>query len=331
MRAVVLRNQKSIEDNPLELVEFPEPVPEEDEIRIKIFVCGICHTDLHIIEGELPLQKKPVIPGHQIIGVIDKIGKRVKKFKEGDRVGVPWLYHTCGNCYYCKNGMENLCEDAKFTGYHVDGGYSEYTIVSEDFAYKVPEEFPDEKAAPLFCAGVIGFRAFKLSNAKEGSILGLFGFGASAHIIIQVAKYLNCRIFVFSRSEKHKDMAEKLGAEWTGTIKDRPPEPIENGIIFAPAGKIVIEALKILKKGGTLALAGIYMSPIPEIEYKLIYHEKGVKSVANSTRQDVLDFLQIATKIPVQTEVHAFSLEQANHALTLLKHGKINGAGVLKI
>ncbi|MEW6456821.1 MAG: zinc-dependent alcohol dehydrogenase family protein [Acidobacteriota bacterium] len=331
MRAAILKKQKPIEENPLEIVEISEPVPENREIRVKISYCGICHTDLHIVKGDLPLKKIPVIPGHQIIGIVDKMGNGVKKFKEGDRVGIPWLNSTCGRCYYCKNGMENLCDGAKFTGYHVDGGYSEYTVVSEDFAYKVPEEFVDIKTAPLFCAGVIGFRALRLSNVREGSILGLFGFGASAHIVIQVAKYLNCRVFVFSRSEKHRKMAEKLGAEWTGTINDKPPDSIESGIIFAPAGDIVIEALKILKKGGTLALAGIYMSPIPGIEYKLIYNERSIKSVANSTRQDVIDFLEIARKVPVHPEVQVFPLEQANHALTLLKHGKINGAGVLQI
>ncbi len=328
---MVLRNPRPIEENPLEASQLPLPAPGPEEVLIQVRACGICHTDLHTIEGELLLPKLPLIPGHQIVGVVERMGRGVTRFQKGERVVVPWLNHTCGRCDFCRRGKENLCVEARFTGYHVDGGYAQYTVVSEAFAYPVPAGFSDIEAAPLLCAGVIGFRALRLSEVRPGECLGLYGFGASAHIVIQVARYWGCKVYVFTRSEEHRQLARQLGAAWVGGAEDEPPGMLDSAIIFAPAGRLVLDALRVLRKGGTLALAGIYMSPIPEIDYALLYHERTVRSVANSTRQDVLDMLEIAVKIPIRTEVQVFPLEEANQALQLLKQGKIQGAGVLMV
>ena len=332
MRAAILYNQQPIENNPLKIEEIAIPQINENEVLIKINACGICHTDLHIIEGELPPVKMPVIPGHQIVGVVEKIGNKVTKFKVGDKIGVPWLYSTCGKCEFCIRGKENLCNNAKFTGYHVNGGFTEYAKVSEDFAYHLPENLPDLNIAPLLCGGVIGYRALKLSEIKHGERLGLYGFGASAHIVIQIALYWNCEVYVFTRSQAHRDLASKLGAVWTGRAEDNPPKKMHSSIIFAPAGYLVKEALRVLEKGGTISLAGIYMTPIPEIDYSLIYQERKITSVANSTREDVIELLELAGKIPLKTEIQVFPLEEVNRALQLLKRSEIKGgAGVLKI
>ena len=313
------------------LVEAPAPTPSAHEIRLQIRICGICHTDLHVVEGDLPPQKQPIIPGHQIIGSVDEIGRDVQNFKIGDRAGVPWLNWTCGLCAFCQRGKENLCEAAKFTGYHVDGGFAEYVVAHEDFAYKIPEIFSDTAAAPLLCAGVIGYRALRLSEIQNGQRLGLFGFGASAHLVIQIARYWNCEIYVFSRSAAHRKLAEALGASWTGSAEKTPPAKLDSAIIFAPAGGIVHAALRNLQKGGTVALAGIHMSPIPEMDYSLIDHERTLRSVANSTRNDVRELLRLAAAIPLRTEIERFPFTAANRALQLLKAGQINGAGVLEI
>jgi propanol-preferring alcohol dehydrogenase len=331
MKALQIQNLQSIYTDPLELKEMPVPQYAVDEILVKIHSCGICHTDLHIIEGELPQKKSPLTPGHQMVGVIEKVGSNVLILKVGDRVGVPWLNSTCGVCEYCKLGQENLCDNAKFTGYDVDGGFAEYLTVNENYAYKIPEKFSDIESAPLLCAGIIGYRALRLSGIEKGGQLGLYGFGASAHIVIQVARYWGCEVYVFSRSALHRKLAEQLGAVWTGTADEIPPRPLDSVISFAPAGELVPKALKVLRKGGTLALAGIHVSPIPQLDYNLLYHEKMVRSVANSTRQDATDFLEIAAEIPVKTEVEIFPLEEANKALQLLKSSKINGAGVLVV
>jgi propanol-preferring alcohol dehydrogenase len=315
----------------LSLVEAPVPMPRANEIRLQIRACGICHTDLHVVEGELPPQKQSIIPGHQIVGIVEAIGLGVQRFQPGDRAGVPWLNRTCGICTFCQRGKENLCESARFTGYHVDGGFAEYVAVHEDFAYPIPAAFTDTSAAPLLCAGVIGYRALRLSEAQPGQRLGLYGFGASAHVVIQIARYWNCEVYVFSRSAEHRQLAEALGAAWTGRADDSPPAKVDSAIIFAPAGWIVRAALHHLQKGGTIALAGIYMSPIPELDYSFIYHERTVRSVANSTRQDVHELLRLAAEIPIRTEVEIFPLAEANRALQHLKAGKINGAGVLEI
>lgn len=328
---MILRSPKLVEENPLDAVELPIPTLEPEEIRIEIRACGICHTDLHTVEGELSLPKLPVVPGHQIVGIVEAKGKKVTRFHEGDRVGVPWLYSTCGHCTFCQRGDENLCDSARFTGYHVDGGYAQYAVVSEAFAYHIPEGFPDMEAAPLLCAGIIGFRALRLSKVRPGETLGLYGFGASAHIAIQVAIHWGCEVYVFTRSEEHRQLARELGATWTGCAEDDSPHKLDSAIIFAPAGRLVLDALRVLERGGTLALAGIYMSPIPQMDYALLYNERTVRSVANSTRRDAEDLLRIAAEIPIRTEIEIFSLHEANRALQLLKQGKIKGASVLAI
>ncbi len=332
MKAMILRDPRPVTINPLELVDIPVPEPGPHEIRIKVNVCGICHTDLHTVEGELLAPKRPIIPGHQIVGIIEKLGKGVIRFKEGDRVGIAWLYSTCGKCSFCQGGNENLCNDARFTGYHVDGGYTQYTIVPEDFAYQIPSNFSDREAAPLLCAGIIGYRALRLSEVRHGQRLGLYGFGASAHIAIQVAIYWGCEVYVFTRSKEHQELARELGAVWTGLAKDNPSKKLNSAVIFAPVGELVLDALRVLEKGGTIALAGIYMTPIPEMDYsQYLYYERGIRSVTASTRRDGQELLELAAKIPIRTETQSFPLEEANRALQLLKRGEINGAGVLEI
>ncbi len=331
MKAAQLLNTAPIDKNPLKIFEVEIPSPVDNQILIKIKTCGICHTDLHVIEGDLQQKKSPLTPGHQIVGVVEKVGSKDSIHKTSDRVGVAWLNWTCGVCEFCKRGDENLCVSAKFTGSDVDGGYAEYILINEQFAYKISDKFSDEMAAPLLCAGIIGFRALRLSNIKQGERLGLFGFGASAHITIQVARHLGCEVYVFSRSEHHRKLAEQLGAVWTGNADQSPPKLLHSAISFAPTGDFVPKALKNLVRGGTLALAGVYVTPIPTFDYSLLYHERTIKSVANCTRQDAIEFLKIAAEIPVRTEVEIFSLDEANRALQLLKESKIRGAGVLKI
>jgi propanol-preferring alcohol dehydrogenase len=331
MRAMLLERSRSVEENPLRLVELPVPEPSPGEIRVRVRACGVCHTDLHIAEGDLTLPKLPVVPGHQIVGTVDALGAGVNEFRQGDRVGVAWLYSACGECAYCGKGIENLCERARFTGFHADGGYAEAMVVPAAFAYALPGSFADLEAAPLLCAGVIGYRALKLSNLQPGGRLGLYGFGASAHMVLQIARHWNCEVCVFTRAEPHRQLARQLGAAWTGTADELPPGPLDAAIIFAPAGKLVPEALRALGKGGTLALAGITMSALPEMEYRLLYHERVLRSVANSTRDDARSLLQLAAQIPVRAEFEPFQLPEANRALLNLKHSKIRGAGVLVI
>lgn len=332
MKAMILKKFAPIDKNPLELVDLPIPKPGLEDILIRIKVCGVCHTDLHTVEGELPLVKLPIIPGHQIVGVVEKRGERASRFKEGDRAGIAWLYSSCSQCAFCRRGLENICENARFTGYDVNGGYAEYIVIPEKFAYSIPEIFSNQEAAPLLCAGIIGYRALRLSEIKPGENLGLYGFGASAHVAIQVAVHWGCEVYVFSRSEEHRLLARKLGAVWTGTSRDDPPSKLQSSIIFAPAGELVLDALRVTEKGGTVALAGIYMSPIPEMDYvKYLYHERTLRSVANATRQDGEEFLRIAGEIPIRTTIEVFPLEEANKVLQLLKAGKINGAAVLNI
>ena len=329
MRAMVLEKPADVREAPLRAVESPEPEPGLGEIRVRVKACGLCHTDLHIVEGELPAPRLPVIPGHQIVGVVEARGEGASRFREGDRVGVPWLHDACGACEYCARGRENLCEFARFTGLHVNGGYAEFTVVSQDFAYPVPVSFSDEAAAPLLCAGIIGYRALRLSEIRPGETLGLYGFGASAHIAIQVARHWKCEVYVFTRSKEHRQLARELGAAWTGRAEEDPPARIHSAVIFAPAGPLVPEALRVLRKGGVIALAGIYMSPIPSLEYSSIYHERTLRSVANSTRQDAHEILRLAGEIPIHTEIETFALEEANEALLRLKESRIRGAGVL--
>jgi alcohol dehydrogenase, propanol-preferring len=329
MRSMVLETPAKIEEQPLKAREYPVPEPQRGEIRIRVNACGLCRTDLHTVEGDLSLPRLPVIPGHQIVGVVEALGPDADGFREGDRAGVPWLHKTCGRCYFCLNGRENLCERAEFTGLHADGGFADYVVVRHDFAYPLPGAFSDSAAAPLLCAGIIGYRALRMSEVRRGEKLGLYGFGGSAHIAIQVARHWGCEVYVFTRSQEHRGLARALGASWTGGADEEPPEPLDSAIIFAPVGNLVAEALRVLRRGGTIALAGIYMSPIPELDYHSIYHEKGIRSVANSTRQDARELLELAREIPIRTEVETFALGQANEALLRLKQSRIRGAGVL--
>jgi propanol-preferring alcohol dehydrogenase len=331
MRAMILKKPGPAESNPLSLEEVADPLPGENEIQIEVKACGVCHTDLHIVEGELPAPLLPIIPGHQIVGVVSALGPGATRFKLGDRVGVPWLAWTCGACDYCKRGSENLCVNARFTGYDVNGGFAEYSVAREAFAYPMPHGVSDVQAAPLLCAGIIGFRALRLSEIKPGQRLGFYGFGASAHVAIQVANYWGCDIYVFTRSRDHQNLAVKLGAKWVGRAEDTPPARLNSAIIFAPAGHLVPEALRVMDKGATLALAGIYMTPIPELDYPLLYDERTVRSVTASTREDARDLLRYAEEIPIRTETEAFDLREANRVLEMLKKSEIRGAGVLKI
>ena len=332
MKAMLLNKFALIDQSPLELTDVPMPEPGAEDILIRINVCGVCHTDLHTIEGELPDVKLPIIPGHQIVGIVEKMGSEASRFKEGDRVGVAWLYSTEENCRYAQQGKENLCDNARFTGYHVNGGYTEYIVISEKFAYPIPSIFSDQEAAPLLCAGIIGYRALCLSEVKPGQRLGLIGFGASAHVAIQVAVHWGCEVYVFSRSGEHRELARKLGASWTGTSNEDPPAKLDSIVNFTPAGPTVLDGMRFLDKGGTQALAGIYMSPVPEMDYiKYLYNERTLRSVANATRDDGNELLKIAAEIPIKTTTQIFPLEEANQALQLLKDSKIDGAAVLQI
>jgi propanol-preferring alcohol dehydrogenase len=331
MKAIVLEKQQYLEENPLRLKDVPIPEPEDDEIRIKINVCGACRTDLHIVEGELPAHKMPVIIGHQIVGRVDKLGKRVSKWKIGDRVGVPWLYKTRGKCKYCKSGKENLCDNAMFTGYDANGGFAQYTVISQDFAYELPENYSDTEVAPLLCAGVIGYQAFQATGLKNKGRLGLFGFGSSAHIIIQVAIHLGLEVYVVSRTRKELDLARKLGAKWVGQIGDDMGVLLDAGIVFAPSGELLVQSLKKLDKGGRIVSAGIYTTPLPGFDYSLIYPEKCLTSIAHTTRQNVSSFLNIAAKFKIKTQINEYKLEEAQNALLNIKNSKISGSTILII
>jgi len=339
MKAMVLRETAPIEDEPLELTDRPLPEPGPGQIRIDVDVCGICHTDLHTVEGDLDLPKVPIIPGHQVVGTVAARGEGADRYAVGERLGVAWLYHvSCDACEYCERGLENLCPSATFTGLDADGGYAESMVAYEDFAYPMPAEtsagepLSDVEVAPLLCAGIIGYRALKISEVKPGQRLGLYGFGSSAHVTIQVALHRGCEVYVFTRSEGHRRLARELGAVWVGGAEDTPPEPMQASIIFAPAGWILPEALRDLDRGGTVALAGVTMSPIPELDYdELLYWERGVRSVANFTRADAGELLELAAEIPIETTVETFPLENANEALLAMKRSEIDGSGVLTV
>jgi propanol-preferring alcohol dehydrogenase len=336
MKACILEKPAPVEDRPLKFTDVPVPVPQANEVLLKISACGICRTDLHVCEGELAVRRSPVIPGHQIVGRVEKIGEAVKDRAIGQRVGIAWLHETCGECAYCLKGKENLCERAEFTGWTRDGGFAEFAVAPADFVYPLPESFADLEAAPLLCAGIIGYRALKLTNLAandwRGARLGIYGFGAAGHVCIQIARARGADVFVATRDRRrHQALAEELGAIWVGDTFDAPPVKLDAAIIFAPAGEIVPAALKALDKGATLVLGGIYMSPVPEFEYSLLYGERVVRSVANNTREDGREFLAEAARIPVKTSVQTFPLEAAGEALIALKHDAIRGAGVLTL
>jgi len=335
MQACVLQKPAKIETNPLVYVDAPTPEPAPGELLVRVKYCGVCRTDLHVIEGELPQRKSPIIPGHQVVGTVEKLGERLAAgaltFAIGTRVGIAWLHHTDGTCQFCRSGAENLCDDPVFTGYTVDGGYAEYIVAPQDFVYAIPEQFPDEQAAPLLCAGIIGFRSLRLSGIQPGGKLGFYGFGAAAHVAIQVARHWNVDVYAATRDARHQKLALELGAKWAGGTLASPPQKLDAAIVFAPAGEIVPAALAALRKGGTLVLGGIHMSPIPSFDYDLLYQERMIRSVANNTREDGRDFLQIAAQIPIRTHVQLFPLREANRALNALKNDAIPGAAVLKV
>jgi propanol-preferring alcohol dehydrogenase len=332
MKAMVLHQTRDVACAPLRLEERPIPVPGPGDVLVKVHVCGVCRTDLHVVEGELPEIVLPVIPGHQAVGTVVQLGPGVADLRAGDRVGIAWLQATCGTCEFCTTGRENLCTKARFTGYRVDGGFAEYAVVPARFAYPIPPVFSDDQAAPLLCAGIIGYRALRLSGIKPGQRLGLYGFGASAHIAIQIARHWGCQVYVSSLKAEHQELARRLGAAWVGGATDSPPETLHGAIMFAPAGELVPLALRALERGGTLALAGIHMSPIPSIDYdRELFGERAIRSVTANTRQDGLDLLREAAAIPIRPHTVRFPLEAANRALQALKAGAFQGAAVLSI
>ncbi len=353
MKAMLLRQIAPIDSAPLEWVDLPIPEPGPGEVRIRVHCCAICRTDLHVIEGDLPQQKMPIIPGHQIVGAIDKLGPpntRVaasqremvasrlaasgtganRPFAVGQRVGVAWLRHTCGQCGFCVGGQENLCESARFTGYHADGGYTEYAVAPADFVYELPAAFADVEAAPLLCAGIIGYRALQRCQLRPGSRLAIYGFGSSAHVVIQIARHRGCEVYVVTRGQQHREFARQMGAVWAGQNAREMPVKVDSAIIFAPAGELVLPALESLNKGGTLSLAGIYMTPIPPMDYERhLFYERDIHSVACNTRDDGRELLAEAAAIPISPHTTVYPLANANRALQDLKHDRISGTGVL--
>jgi len=327
MRAMILDTP----GQPLQLADLPIPKPGPDQVLIRVHACAICRTDLHVIDGELSDPRLPLVPGHQIVGTVMEVGERVKRFKGGDRVGVPWLGYTCNHCRYCLTKRENLCDFAQFTGYQINGGYAEYTVANEPFCFPIPDGYPDLQAAPLLCAGLIGYRSLRMTENAER--IGLYGFGSSAHIVIQTARHQGRQVFAFTRSgdAKGQQFARDLGAVWAGSSDELPPEPLDAAIIFAPVGGLVPIALKAVLKGGIVVCAGIHMSDIPSFPYEILWGERVLRSVANLTRRDGEEFLSLAPKIPVRTQVEVFPLTAANEALTALRNGKIKGAAVLSI
>jgi propanol-preferring alcohol dehydrogenase len=336
MKAWLLDKPGRIESHPLVLTDVPVPQPADDEVLVKVLACGICRTDLHVVEGELPIRKSKVIPGHQVVGTINAVGSRVEEFHIGDRVGIAWLNRTCGICEFCREGKENLCDRAMFTGWTVDGGFAEFAVAPASFTYHLPDGFNDVQAAPLLCAGIIGYRCLRLTGIEKsdwsGVRLGLYGFGAAGHVCIQVARARGAEVYVCTRDrEKHQALASELGATWVGDATADPPAMLDASIIFAPAGELIPPALKAIKKGGTLVLGGIHMSAIPSFDYSLIYGERAIRSVANNTRFDGQEFLVEAARIPILTHTQVFGFNQVNEALIALKIDAIRGAGVLDI
>ena len=334
MKAWVLRTPAPVNERPLELTDLPVPTPAGDELLVRVSACGICRTDLHVVEGELPVRRSPLIPGHQIVGRVAALGADVTDFSIDDRVGIAWLNRTCGVCNYCLSGRENLCERAMFTGWTVDGGYAEYAIAPSSFTYRIPDNFEDVQAAPLLCAGIIGYRCLRLTGLTKSewtnARLGIYGFGAAGHIGIQLARARGAEVYVCTRDRtRHQALAHELGATWVGDAGDEPPVKLDAAIIFAPAGELAPIALKAMAKGGAVVLGGIHMSPIPSFDYSLLYGERLIRSVANNTRADGREFLLEAARIPVRTHTQTFAFDEANDALIALKNDAIRGAGVL--
>ena len=330
MKAAVLEQNGLIEDAPLRLADLAIPEPGKGEVRVKVRCCAVCRTDLHVVEGELPAQRLPIIPGHQAVGVVDALGPGCACLQAGQRVGVAWLRRTCGECAACRHGRENLCEASEYTGYHANGGFAEYLTVPETFAYCLPDVFEDVEVAPLLCGGIIGYRALSRCNVPDGGRLALYGFGSSAHIVLQIAKHRGFQVYVVTRGETRQELARRLGADWAGATAGEMPDKADSAIIFAPAGELVPPALEMLAPGGTLALAGIYMTDVPRLEYeKHLFHEREVRSVAANTREDGRRLFEEAAEVPVKTHTSTYPLSDANRALQDLKAGRVKGTGVL--
>jgi propanol-preferring alcohol dehydrogenase len=338
MRAAVLEQPGPIDTGPLHITDVPLPQPGRAQVLIRVRACGVCRTDLHVVEGELPARRSPVIPGHQVVGTVESLGADAGALKIGDRVGAAWLRQTCGVCPFCTTGRENLCDRAEFNGWTADGGFAQYIAAPAPFVYQIPDGFSDTQAAPLLCAGIIGYRALRLTGLGEQSggwrakRLGIYGFGAAGHVVIQLARARGAEVYVCTRDrDRHQALAAELGAAWIGGATDHPPAGLDAAIIFAPAGDLVPPALAALNKGGVLVLGGIYMSDIPGLQYSAVYGERIIRSVTNNTRADGREFLAEAAAIPVRTHVQVFPLEQANQALGALKHDAVKGAAVLSV
>jgi propanol-preferring alcohol dehydrogenase len=316
---------------PLRAAERPVPSPGPGEVQLRVRACGVCRTDLHVVDGELPDLGRPVVPGHQVVGVVEAVGPGVERLAPGQRVGVPWLGWTCGTCRFCASGRENLCGEARFTGYQIDGGFAEHAVADARYCFPIPEGYPDVQAAPLLCAGLIGYRSLRM--AGDAVRLGLYGFGAAAHIVVQVARHEGRRVFAFTRpgDREAQAFARSLGAEWAADSGQAPPEPLDAAILFAPAGELVPAALRAVERGGTVVCAGIHMSDIPSFPYRILWEERVVRSVANLTRRDGEEFLALAPQVPVRTEVETFPLAAANEALGRLRAGHVRGAAVLAV
>jgi propanol-preferring alcohol dehydrogenase len=330
MKAWVLDEPSEVTaGGPLRLRDVERPTPERGEILVRVSVCGLCRTDLHVIQGEIDLPKLPVVPGHQVVGRV--VGSS-RRFEEGQRVGVAWLHETCGSCADCFRGDENLCRNARYTGYHVDGGYAEYVKVPEDFAYALPDGLSDEQIAPLLCAGIIGYRALRQADLEEGENVGLYGFGSSAHIALQVARHMGCRVFVVTRGERHRELAREMGAIWVGAEDDTPPEPLDRAVIFAPAGEVVPKALGAVRWGGTVSSAAIHMSPIPTLDYDtLLFGERTLRSTTANTREDGRELLEIAAEGGIRTHVTPFAMEDVHEGLLAILEDRVQGSAVLRV
>ncbi len=327
MKAIVLKKPGTL----LAQEDIPIPSPGPHQVLVKVAACGVCRTDLHVVDGDLTEPKLPLVPGHEVVGTLLSKGEGVQKFQIGNRVGVPWLGHTCGMCTYCKKGMENLCDDPKFTGYTIDGGFAEYTVCDEEFCFPIPKNYSDTHAAPLLCAGLIGYRSYRMTGNAEH--IGLYGFGAAAHILIQVAIAQGRSVYAFTRpgDKKGQEFALSLGAKWAGDSLSTPPSPLDAAIIFAPVGDLIPMALRSVIKGGIVVCGGIHMSDIPSFPYNILWGERIIRSVANLTRQDGEEFMKVASDVAIHTSVQEFPLEEANEALRALKNGQITGAAVLVI
>jgi len=329
---MVLREPGPADASPLRLEEVPVPAPGPGEALIRVEVCGVCRTDLHVVEGELPHRRPRLIPGHEVVGRVERLAPGVHSVSLGERVGVAWLHRACGECPYCRRGQENLCDAPSFTGWTVDGGYAEFVVAPADFIYSLPDGLDSRAAALFLCAGIIGYRALRLCEVAPGESLGLYGFGGSAHLVLQIARHWGCRTYVVSRGVRHQELARRLGATWVGGAGERPPEKLRSAIVFAPAGEVVPEALSALDKGGTVAVAGIYLTPIPELDYQRhLFNERTLRSVTANTREDGRDLLRLAAEIPLRAETQEYPLEQANEALQALKVGRVQEAAVLRV